>query len=234
MVQDRAGILSPTVGRILDHFFFGWSIFSIPMAGYLTFYILTVDKPVSLGTYYVLSTAAIYAIGSVALLDYLKKIGYLSELHKGVYTRIANSIVPESDLLVLHSGNGEMSALFHPMPISLTMPVMAKPDMPQLVDCVPGFIYIMRRDDGIYKFGRSVDPLKRRSEHIEEYRRNFEIIRLFAVPNMIAFEQLALRMTGSYAYRKEQGRKELRKIPRRQLVAFILEFEKVIKKATLQ
>lgn len=126
------------------------------------------------------------------------------------------ALFPEFDMFLFPSGKGAISEL---------LPLESTP-----TQFSPGFIYIMRRSDGVYKFGKSTDPIRRQVEHIEDYEKGFEIIKLFAVSNMTVFEQLALRMTKQYFYRKEQGRKELRRMSRQQVADFIKEFERAIER----
>lgn len=91
----------------------------------------------------------------------------------------------------------------------------------------PGFIYVMRRADGVYKIGRSTYPAARLSEHAQDYGQAFTLVKWFAVPDMAAFERMALRMTREYAYKKEAGRRELRRMTKKQLTQFMVEFERM-------
>lgn len=143
---------------------------------------------------------------------------------------IAAWSLPDPDIFLFISGEGEVSKSFQPEPEKVEVSLPQTLPAPQLI---PGFIYIMRRSDGVYKFGKSVNPIKRQAEHSGDYEKGFEIIRLFAVSNMTVFEQLALKMTIQYSYRKEQGRKELRRMTKRQVGAFTVEFESVIRKTVI-
>lgn len=133
------------------------------------------------------------------------------------------------DTFLLTTGKGEISEMFIASPIPLVIPDPPTSAPKPIVG--PGFIYIMRRADGIYKIGRSTDPAARLSEHIQDYRQDFKLVKWIAVPDMAAFEGMALRMTRAYAYKKEAGRKELRKMTKRQLAQFMVEFERMVKGA---
>lgn len=76
---------------------------------------------------------------------------------------------------------------------------------------LPGFIYIMKRQDGIIKIGYSNDTDRRLRQHKLDYQADFELLYRFVVPDCITFERLALSMTSEFAY-EEPGRSELRKM----------------------
>lgn len=138
----------------------------------------------------------------------------------------------ETDTLLFSTGQGEMSNLLPVEEVQPVIEVLPPPLVTKSVDIAgPGFIYVMRRADGIYKLGRAVDPIQRLEAHQESYKQNFTLIRAYAVPDMVAFEQLALRRTKDYTYKKEAGRRELRKMTKRQLAQFMIEFERVVKSA---
>ena len=94
----------------------------------------------------------------------------------------------------------------------------------------PGFIYVMRRSDGIYKIGRTNSTVRRITELITDYRKQFVLVKRFTVPDTIAFETIALQLTFAYRY-DEQHRTELRMLTGSQLTEFLLVFEKICKKA---
>ena len=87
----------------------------------------------------------------------------------------------------------------------------------------PGFVYVMRRDDGIIKLGKTINTTQRRKAHQRDYNQRFRIIKRFAVADQSAFERLALRMTEEYRY-TEGNRQELRQMNNKQLSAFLSEF----------
>lgn len=86
-----------------------------------------------------------------------------------------------------------------------------------------GFIYIMRREDGIYKIGRSSDVERRLGEHQESYASKFQLVKRFVAPDKVAFEKLALAMTKDYEYH-EPGRTELRQMSDVEMSQFLAEF----------
>jgi predicted GIY-YIG superfamily endonuclease len=90
----------------------------------------------------------------------------------------------------------------------------------------PGFIYIMRRSDGIYKIGRTTNTNHRLSQHATDYGMDFELVKRFVVPDAIEFEKLALSMTANYRH-LEDNRLELRRMPKRQVNEFVSEFTKI-------
>lgn len=88
----------------------------------------------------------------------------------------------------------------------------------------PGYIYVMRRQDGVIKIGRTNNTKRRLSQHIKDYKTQFRLIHRFVVPDTVQFEKLALGITGQFAYR-ESGRIELRKMSNDELKEFIGLFQ---------
>lgn len=86
-----------------------------------------------------------------------------------------------------------------------------------------GFIYVMRRSDGIYKLGQAIDTEERLKIHTADYGMGFTLVKRFVVPDKMAFEKLALKMTAVYHY-YEPGRIELRQMTDEQLTRFLAEF----------
>lgn len=84
----------------------------------------------------------------------------------------------------------------------------------------PGYIYIMRRADGVYKIGRTDNTNRRQKQHIGDYGMGFVLVRRFVVSDTIQFEKLALHLTAEYAY-PEKRRQELRRMNDDQIEAFI-------------
>jgi predicted GIY-YIG superfamily endonuclease len=84
-------------------------------------------------------------------------------------------------------------------------------------------IYVLRRADGILKFGRTNNLKKRIVSHQIDYRSKFDIAASWVVTSPFAYEQLALRMTNEFSY-FEAGRKELRKMTQKELNDFIVSF----------
>jgi hypothetical protein len=96
----------------------------------------------------------------------------------------------------------------------------------------PGFVYIMRRDDGIIKIGRSVNIEKRLKQHIADYGHKFAVIETFAVPDTIAFEYLALSMTANHSF-SEPHRNELRFMSDKDIETFRVTFTTICKEAVI-
>lgn len=94
----------------------------------------------------------------------------------------------------------------------------------------PGFIYIMRRDDGVIKIGRSINVENRLKQHETDYERKFTIIETFVVPDTITFEYLALSMTVDY-YFLEPHRNELRSMSNHEIDKFRTVFTAICKEA---
>lgn len=86
-----------------------------------------------------------------------------------------------------------------------------------------GFVYVMRRADGIYKIGHSGDVERRLSEHRGSYAAEFRLVKRFVAPDKIAFEKLALAMTKDY-HHHEVGRTELRRMSDMEMEQFLAEF----------
>ena len=102
----------------------------------------------------------------------------------------------------------------------------------EALDRRPGYVYVMQRDDGIIKIGCSRNPEERKIAHRSDYRKKFQIIALFYVPEMYRYEEIALHLTRKYAW-EENKRRELRLMESQDLDNFINEFEKVCIKATV-
>lgn len=86
-----------------------------------------------------------------------------------------------------------------------------------------GIIYIMRRSDGILKFGKAQHLADRLRAHRKDYQADFDIVSSWVVPDVEYFEAMALSLTGRYFYREAQ-RRELRQMSEYELTRFILEF----------
>jgi hypothetical protein len=96
----------------------------------------------------------------------------------------------------------------------------------------PGFVYIMKRDDGIVKIGRSIDTEKRLKQHVTDYGCKFSIIETFVVPDAITFEYLALSMTTHCAF-LEPHRNELRSMSDEEIAKFRATFIEICKEAVV-
>jgi predicted GIY-YIG superfamily endonuclease len=148
-----------------------------------------------------------------------------------IIAKAKKELSPSFQMFLFPAGSGEISQVLLPESFPAPQPTPVTPPPPKPV-VGPGFIYVMRRADGVYKIGRSTDPTARLSEHIQDYKQEFKLIEWFPVSDMAVYEQLALRMTRQYAYRKEAGRKELRKMTKHQLNQFVVEFKRMIRGAS--
>lgn len=96
-----------------------------------------------------------------------------------------------------------------------------------------GTIYIMRRGDGVLKFGKARHLGDRLRAHRKDYQADFNIVSSWIVPDMDRFEAMALSLTNRYFYQEDQ-RRELRLMSDSQLTQFILEFTDKVHKGWTQ
>ena len=104
-----------------------------------------------------------------------------------------------------------------PVPLPVTIPVVPKKERRY------GVIYIIRRSDGILKFGKTYNLRTRVALHRSDYRTNFDVLASWVVPFLDDYERLALRMTQDYHF-SEGRRRELRSMSDSELSEFILSF----------
>jgi hypothetical protein len=86
-----------------------------------------------------------------------------------------------------------------------------------------GIVYILRRNDGILKLGKTLDLRTRVALHRSDYKTNFDVLASWVVPSLDDYERLALRMTQDYQF-SEGKRRELRSMSDKELSEFILSF----------
>lgn len=86
-----------------------------------------------------------------------------------------------------------------------------------------GVIYVLKRSDGVLKFGKTVDLRTRIAAHRSDYEQGFVAVAAWIVPDPSSYERAALSMTERYAY-YEGNRRELRIMSDYELSEFILEF----------
>jgi hypothetical protein len=91
----------------------------------------------------------------------------------------------------------------------------------------PGFIYLIRRSDGVMKLGCTNDLDRRIQFHETDYGMEFEIVRAWLVPDKSLYEIKALGLTGKFQY-VEDDRKELRQMSDGDLARFIMTFDNVV------
>lgn len=96
-----------------------------------------------------------------------------------------------------------------------------------------GVIYIMRRSDGVLKFGKARSLIGRLRAHEKDYQAEFYVISSWVVPDADDFETVALSLTRRYQY-KEGQRRELRQMSESELNKFILEFTNRVYKGWIQ
>lgn len=92
-----------------------------------------------------------------------------------------------------------------------------------------GVIYIIRREDGVLKIGKTTSLKDRISKHQADYRSRFNIVSSWVVPDMGEYERLALRLSSSFHY-SENNRRELRRMSEAELNRFILDFTNRVQK----
>jgi len=86
-----------------------------------------------------------------------------------------------------------------------------------------GFIYLMQRDDGIYKIGRTNNVHRRLQDLQKEYDQQFTLVQAFVVPDQYEFENVALAMTEQFHFADaEHG--ELREMTDEQVEQFLAKF----------
>ena len=86
-----------------------------------------------------------------------------------------------------------------------------------------GVIYIMRRSDGVLKFGKAHRLQERLRQHQKDYQADFHVISSWVVPDVDGFETIALSLTKNYQH-KEGQRRELRQMSESELNKFVLDF----------
>lgn len=96
-----------------------------------------------------------------------------------------------------------------------------------------GVIYIMRRSDGVLKFGKAQHLAGRLRAHRKDYQTNFDVISSWVVPDVDDFEAKALSLTKHYFYQEGQ-RRELRQMSESELTQFILEFTNKVYQGWIQ
>lgn len=94
---------------------------------------------------------------------------------------------------------------------------------------VYGTIYIIRRDDGVLKFGKAVDLRVRLRTHNKDYGSKFNVIASWIVPNVDRYERIILQMSERHHF-SEGKRKELRQMTDSELSRIILEFTEKVQK----
>jgi hypothetical protein len=103
-----------------------------------------------------------------------------------------------------------------------------------LIDSYPdvpyynGFVYLLRRSDGILKIGCTIDLSARIVALRRDYETGFALVRAWAVRDRYTSERIALEMTKQFHY-SEGRRLELRKMNRLQVKSFIRSFTGRIK-----
>lgn len=83
----------------------------------------------------------------------------------------------------------------------------------------PGYVYVLKREDGILKIGKAINVESRLRSHEKSYGQRFTVVQVYNVPDMVTFEKLALLMTRRYKH-EEGNRRELRKMTQSQLNDF--------------
>lgn len=103
--------------------------------------------------------------------------------------------------------------------VSVSQPIVVKTHTAK--SC--GIVYVMKRNDGVLKIGRTRSLRNRLQDHCADYEATFEVIAAWVVPNAESYEYYALRVTDRYAY-SEGNRRELRQMTDAELSNFIMDF----------
>lgn len=117
-------------------------------------------------------------------------------------------------------------------PVIIARPILNPKPKPEIITLRPkpkkqGVIYIMRRSDGILKFGKTINLSTRHSAHEKDYESNFAIVGSWIVSNIDKLEKIALSKTTRYSY-KEDNRKELRLMDDVELTRFMIAFTDIV------
>jgi len=86
-----------------------------------------------------------------------------------------------------------------------------------------GVVYVLKRNDGILKIGRTRNLRNRIQAHNADYGATFDPVTAWVVPDAESYEHQALGLTSRYAY-CEGNRRELRRMSESELSQFILDF----------
>lgn len=89
------------------------------------------------------------------------------------------------------------------------------------------YIYLLRREDGIYKVGHTKGIEQRIYEHERDYGMGFSLVKSWGVERGHMAERVALDLTKSFAYH-EGSRKELRDMSLLQVALFVIRFSRSV------
>lgn len=101
------------------------------------------------------------------------------------------------------------------------------------VETKHGIIYIMRREDGVLKFGKTQNLRRRFKDHCKNYEAGFNLVTSWAVPELDKFEKDILVMSEPYKYIEGQ-RQELRQMTDQQLTELIFNFTDKVHRGWVQ
>lgn len=87
-----------------------------------------------------------------------------------------------------------------------------------------GYIYLMRRADGIYKVGKTVNLTNRQQQLSQQYRQPVYLISSWPAPNLDTYEARALELTSRYAI----DRSELRAMSQTEAITFVFTFTQIV------
>lgn len=93
-----------------------------------------------------------------------------------------------------------------------------KPQEP--TDAENAFVYLMRRDDGVYKVGVSSDPLKRAKDLRSEFKTKFKVVKTWQRRDAYRVEKFAHRFLKTHLHLGDDGW-EAFKAPRKVIIAAI-------------
>lgn len=106
-------------------------------------------------------------------------------------------------------------------------------DRVKTIETQHGIIYIMRRSDGILKFGKTQNLRRRFKNHCKDYEQGFGLVTSWIVPDLEKYEKDILRMSEDYHY-SEGARLELRQMAEDQLTELIFVFTDKVHRGWVQ
>lgn len=87
-----------------------------------------------------------------------------------------------------------------------------------------GYLYILKREDGIYKVGRTDNVIDRMKQHEKDYGQKFKVIKTWKVNDPYRAEQKALTFSKGWSH-IEGNRQELRRMNVVQLILFMAKVQ---------
>lgn len=157
------------------------------------------------------------------ILCYVWLIGVLSQKVYKQITPFVIEYVLESPLLKLPLPRLRYPSLFNYPAI----------DRVKSIETKHGIIYIMRRQDGILKFGKTQNLRRRFKNHCKDYEQGFSLVTSWIVPDLEKYEKDILRMSQAHRH-EESTRLELRRMTDNQLTELIFNFTDKVYRGWIQ